>query len=141
MSNSPTPAPDHGWVEIIQRPTQEVFAAAFTQDVVLDTSVASGPMVGATAIRHFFDATRAMDDAIAFVHETSSSSRTCLEWEGSFEGRPVAGTTILARDAVGTIESIRLYHRPYGQVLAFSAELARRLERKADVTADDEVGR
>jgi hypothetical protein len=29
-------------------------------------------------------------------------------------------------------ESIRLYHRPYEQVIAFSAELARRLAGKVD---------
>jgi len=120
------------WLEIIKRPTQEAFASAFTQDVVLDTSVASAPIVGAVAIRTFFDLTRAMYDEIAFVHETRSDTRTHLEWEGRFAGRAIAGTTILAHDAEGAIESIRLYHRPYEQVVAFSAELARRLAGKVD---------
>jgi hypothetical protein len=104
--------PGAACIEIIRRPAQEAFAAAFTEDAVLDTSVASGSIVGTLAIRHFFDATRAMYDQIAFVHETRSGSRTCLEWEGKFQGRDIAGITILAFDSDGAIESIRLYHRP-----------------------------
>jgi hypothetical protein len=139
MSNAPpsqqsrrNPPPGHIWLEIIKRPDQEAFAAAFTKDVVLEASVASAPIVGAVAIRAFFDATRAMYDQIAFVHETRSGARTHLEWEGRFAGREIAGATILAQNAKGAIESIRLYHRPYEQVIAFSAELARRLAGKVD---------
>jgi 4-carboxymuconolactone decarboxylase len=120
----------HAWLEIITRPSQETFASAFTNNVVLDTSVAHGPIVGPIAIRAFFDATRAMYEQIAFVHETCSGTRTHLEWEGKFAGRVIAGTTILTHNAGGTIESIRLYHRPYEQVISFSAELARRLTGK-----------
>ena len=132
MDNDRALPPGHTWLEIIQRPSQEAFASAFTKDVVLDTSVASGPIVGATAIRAFFDATRAMYEQIAFVHETRSATRTHLEWQGRFAGRDIAGTTILAHNAAGTIESIRLYHRPYEQVIAFSADLARRLAGKVE---------
>lgn len=117
----------HAWLEIIRRPSQEAFASAFTRGAVLDTSVASASIVGAVAIRAFFDATRAMYDEIAFVHETRTDTRTYLEWQGRFAGRDIAGTTILAHDAAGAIESIRLYHRPFEQVIAFSAELAHRL--------------
>src|SRR5271167_5011766 len=122
----------HAWLEIITRPSQEAFASAFTNNAVLDTSVASGPIVGPIAIRAFFDATRAMYEQIAFVHETRLGTRTHLEWEGKFAGRAIAGTTILAHDAGGSIESIRLYHRPYEQVISFAAELARRLAGKDD---------
>jgi hypothetical protein len=126
------PPAGHVWLEIIKRPSLEGFASAFTRDVVLDTSVASAPMVGAEAVRAFFDATRAMYDQIAFVHETRSGTRTHLEWEGRFAGRGIAGATILAHQADGLIESIRLYHRPYDQVTAFSADLARRIAGKVD---------
>jgi hypothetical protein len=126
------PPPGHSWLEIIKRPSQEAFAAAFTRDVILDASVASAPIVGAVAIRAFFDATRAMYEQIAFVHETRSGARTHLEWEGKFAGREIAGSTILVHNAEGAITSIRLYHRPYGQVIAFSTELARRLAGKID---------
>jgi hypothetical protein len=71
-----------------------------------------------------------MYDAINFTHETSAGSRTCLEWEGKFQGRDIAGATILASDASGAIERVQLYHRPYDQVISFSAELSRRLRGK-----------
>ncbi len=128
MTENPTNIPGQDWLEIIRRPTLAAFAAAFTGDVALVTSVASIPMVGPIAIRHFFDATRAMYDAIGFVHETSAGSRTCLEWRGKFQGRDVAGLTVLCRNEQGLIEVIQLFHSPYEQVVAFSAELARRLE-------------
>jgi hypothetical protein len=75
-----------------------------------------------------------MYDAINFTHETNSASRTCLEWEGKFQGKNIAGTTVLAFDENGLIESIQLYHRPYEQVIAYSAELGRRLKGKIDPT-------
>jgi hypothetical protein len=133
MMASPHPtAPGHTWTEILKRPTQEGFAAAFAKNVVIDTSVATRAIVGPVDLRAFFDASRTMYDAIAFTHETNSGLRTCLEWQGQFQGNDIAGTTILAFDATGVIESIQLYHRPYAQVLAYSAELGRRLQGKID---------
>jgi hypothetical protein len=119
--------PGHDWLAIIKRPTQAAFASALADDVIPDTAVTDEPIRGAVALRDFFDATRAMYDSISFVHEFRAGSRTCLEWEGTFQDKDVAGTTILNRDPSGAIESIRLYHRPYHQVLAFSAELSRRM--------------
>src|SRR5476649_1335788 len=107
--STPSATPGSGWVEIIGRATAEAFASA-------------------AAIRRFFDATRGMYDSIVFVHETATELRIHLEWEGVFQGAPIAGATILTRDAGGKIDRIRLYHRPYEQVIAFSAELARRLD-------------
>ncbi len=125
--------PGQDWMEIIRRPSQDAFAAAFTGDAALDASVASGIIVGSAERRRFFDATRSMYDQIAFVSETNCGSQTYLEWEGRFDGRNVAGVTILGRNPAGLIENIRLYHRPYDQVVAFSAELSRRLARGSDV--------
>jgi hypothetical protein len=44
--------------------------------------------------------------------------------EGGFQGSPVSGATILSDSDSGLIREIQLYHRPYGQVRAFAAELA-----------------
>lgn len=128
----PPSAPGQAWLEILQRPSDEAFAAAFTTDVVLDTSIASRSIIGPADVRRFFDASRTMYDAIRFTHETRAGSRSCLEWEGRFQGKDIAGTTILAFDAKGAIESIRLYHRPYAQVIVYSAELGRRLKGELD---------
>ena len=126
MGIAPPPAPGLAWLDILQRPTPEAFASAFTPDAVLDASVLREPARGPAAIRVVFDATRGMYEQIAFLHETRSGCRTYLEWEGRFEGQGVAGVTILAHDARGLIESVALHHRPYDQVITFSAELARR---------------
>jgi hypothetical protein len=40
--------------------------------------------------------------------------RTRLEWEGMFAGREIAGTTILAHNTDGAIESIRCMSVPQG---------------------------
>ena len=130
-TSQPNP-PGHAWTEILMRPTQEAFAAAFAKKVVIDTSVATQSIVGPVDLRSFFDASRTMYETIRFTHETNSGSRTCLEWQGKFQGKDIAGTTILEFDATGVIESIQLYHRPYEQVIAYSAELGRRLKGKID---------
>jgi len=83
--------------------------------------------VGPAAVRHFFNVARTMYDGFAFVHEAWDASWTYLEWEGRFQGNPVSGATILSYSDSGLIREIQLYHRPYGQVLAFAAELAQRL--------------
>jgi hypothetical protein len=130
--------PGHSWLEIIKRPTPEAFAAAFTKDVVLDASVLPRSITGATDVRAFFGATRAMFDAIAFKHEVTVGSRTYLEWEGTFQGNNVAGLTVLTKDATGLIESVRVYYRPYNVVVAFSADLAGRLA--GNMTVDPFLG-
>src|ERR1700733_7567099 len=94
-------APRQTWLEIVQRTTEQAFAAAFTTDVVLDTSIGNQSILGPADVRRFFDASRTMYDAIAFTHETRAASRTYLEWEGRFQGKDIAGTTILAFDAKG----------------------------------------
>jgi hypothetical protein len=123
-------APGHAWSEIIKRPTLDEFSVAFTADVALDASVLPRTVRGAPDIRAVFDATREMYDTIAFSREENSTYRTYLEWEGVFGGHLVAGATVLAKDAVGLIESIRLYHRPLFLVNEFSADLLRRLAGK-----------
>jgi hypothetical protein len=124
--------PGHLWLEIVQRQTPEAFAKAFTREVVLETSITTRSIVGTHDIGSFFEASRTMYDAIRFTHETTMGSRTCLEWEGTSQGEEIAGTTILAFDAHGTIERVQLYHRPYGQVVAYAKELGRRLAGKLD---------
>jgi hypothetical protein len=132
VTNSQPNPPGFAWTEILKRPTQEAFAAAFAKNIIIDTSIATRSIVGPVDLRSFFDASRTMYDAINFTHETRSGSRTCLEWQGKFQGNDIAGTTILAFDDNGAIESIQLYHRPYAQVIAYSAELGRRLKGKID---------
>jgi hypothetical protein len=104
--------PGQLWSEIIRRPTLGEFSTAFTAGVALDASVLPRTVRGAADVRAVFDATREMYDTIAFSREENSASRTYREWEGVFGGGLVAGATILAKDAAGLIEGVRLYHSP-----------------------------
>jgi hypothetical protein len=122
--------PGRLWSEIIRRPTLVEFSTAFTTDVALDASVLPRTVRGAPDVRAVFDATRGMYETIAFSREENSACRTYLEWEGVFGGHLVAGATILAKDAAGLIEDVRLYHRPLFMVNEFSTELLRRLAGK-----------
>jgi hypothetical protein len=124
---APTTPPGQDWFDIIRRPTLEAFASAFAAHASMDGAVLAQPVIGAAGIREVFDATRRMYDAISFKSELTTPTRTYLEWEGVFHGSPVAGVTVLSKDASGLIEHVRLYHRPFSQVLAFSNELRRLL--------------
>ena len=122
------PYPGAAWTEIVSRPTLEKFSFAFASDVALEASVLSRPIMGPTDLWAFFQATRAMYERIGFTHEIGTKARTCLEWEGVFAGKPVAGVTIITRDDRGAITSVRLHHRPFDQVVAFAGAISRNLD-------------
>ena len=127
--SAPRPHPLAGeWLAILSAPTLGEFAEAFVARPTLETSVSAGPIEGVPGIRAFFDATRAMYDRIEFTAEHRFELRTCLEWEGLYRGRPIAGATILITDANAVIERIRLFHTPVDQLVAFAADLHRRLD-------------
>src|SRR3984885_935357 len=121
------PHPGEAWSEIVRRTTLEEFSRAFASDVVLEASVVRRPIVGPAGLWAFFQATRAMYERIGFTLEFGTNARTCLEWEGVFAGKPVAGATIITRDERGAITSVQLYHRPLDQVVAFAETISRHL--------------
>src|SRR5882757_5015066 len=93
------PEPGNAWLEIVRRPTLDSFAQAFSKDCVLEAVVLATPLRGVRAVRRFFQATRAMYDDIAFLHELHAERRVCLEWAGMFQGREISGGTILVSDS------------------------------------------
>jgi hypothetical protein len=114
------------WLEVVSRPTLQAFSSAFSADPILEATVVPNLLIGVAAIYSFFSITRSMYDRIAFVQEIRCPARACFEWEGLFQGGAISGATILAFDTGGAIERIRLFHFPFKQLNAFSAELARR---------------
>jgi hypothetical protein len=128
--NSP---PGATWLEIVSRSTLRSFSGAFSENPTLEATVLASPIIGAPAIHEFFSATRLMFERIAFIHETRSSSRACIEWDGVFQGRDISGATILAYDVHGAIEHIRLYHFPLEQLNPFATELSQRLARDQSI--------
>ena len=128
MSSSRAPGSD--WRAIVGKNGTPEFAAAFSQNVSLHTSVMNAPCVGVEQLSAFLLATSSTYERLAFTHETVDGPKTYLEWEGRAFGADVAGSTIITRNPAGLIEIICLHHRPLQVVLRFSAELARRLEGK-----------
>ena len=127
-----TSPPGAAWLAIVSRPTLQEFSCAFSADTILEATVVAKPLLGVADVYEFFCTTRSMYDRIAFVQETRSIARPCLEWEGLFQGREVCGVTILTYGADGAIERIRLFHYPYEQLNAFSTELVRRHSLKTE---------
>ena len=66
-------------------------------------------------------------DTLSFTHESATPDRSYLEWELEALGQRFAGVTILSFDDSGLVNNVALHHRPLGGVLAFSAEIGRRL--------------
>jgi dihydrofolate reductase len=124
--------PGVDWRAFVRKNGTPEFAASFAPDVSLDTAVMNGPCIGVDQVGWFFAATTKMYDHLDFTHETVAGRKTYMEWQGQAFGAPIAGATIVTRNAAGLIESIRLYHRPLSAVIRFSAELAKRLEGKVD---------
>ena len=130
-------APGQDWIAVIRKNGTKEFAMAFVAQPMLHASVLNAPCIGVERVAAFFAGTSAMYDTISFTHETTDSSKTCLEWEGKVFGEDVAGTTILTRNDGGLIESVQLYHWPLHIVVRFSAELRRRLQGKLDAALFD----
>ena len=124
--------PGSAWRALVRKNGTAEFAAAFSRTVSLETSVMNERCMGVEVVSAFFAATTKMYDRLDFTHETVEGRKTFFEWEGAAFGFDIAGTTIITRNEAGLIDSIRLYHRPFHQVVRFSAELARRLEGKVD---------
>lgn len=126
MEQERTNASGRAWLALLGGEIS-VFERAFAPDATLTGSVLRAAVVGPAAIRIVFDAARTMYDAIAFVDEALTAQGAVLLWRGGYAGAPVAGATVIERNAAGLIRGVRLLHEPYDQIMAFSAELASRL--------------
>jgi hypothetical protein len=132
MPLEPTSQPGSAWLEIVGRPNLAAFASGFDSHVTLEATALAMPLQGVDSLYEFFCTTRSMYDSIDFVQEMRSKTHVCLEWEGVFQGKEISGATILTYGSPDVIERIRLFHYPYDQLNAFSAELARRLALKTN---------
>ena len=71
-------------------------------------------------------------DNRSFTNEWTSSDRSYLEWELEALAQRLQGVTVLTLDGSGLIDNVALHHRPLGALLAFSAEMGRRLGDSVD---------
>jgi hypothetical protein len=103
------------------------FAEATSPYVRLEGSIYAIPIDGRERVWATLRAAGAITDRLTFVRETPASDRSYLEWQAEALDLRFEGVTILGLDGAGLIENVALHHRPLGAVLAFSAEIGRRL--------------
>ena len=96
-------------------------------EVTLTGSVFDAPIVGADAVWKTMRTAASIYDDIQFTNFSDASDRTFLEWEGLALGHDIAGVTLLRSRDDGPILEVRIHHRPLPALLAFTAELDRRL--------------
>ena len=87
----------------------------------------SGPSAGRQAVWTTLRTAAGIYDTLAFISDAERDGRAYLDWTATALGQPVAGVTVLRLDDSGLFASVAIHHRPLGAVIAFSAEMGRRL--------------
>ena len=124
-----TPPADRrqAWTEAFADPSGTAFNAIVAAEVTLAGSVFDKPIVGADAVWKTMRTAASIYDDLQFTNFYDASDRLFLEWEGHALGHDIAGITVLRTSDDGAIVEVRLHHRPLPALLAFAAELDRRL--------------
>jgi hypothetical protein len=115
------------WTEALQDESGATFRQVAAPHVRLEGSIFASPIVGREKVWTSLRAAGGITDALRFTHESTAPDRSYLEWELEALGQRFQGVSVLTLDGSGLIENVALHHRPLGGVLAFSAELGRRL--------------
>jgi len=124
-----------GWTRAFEQKSSTAFAEAFSNEIVLEASVLTHPVVGADQVKAVMGTASTIYEALAFTRQAADGPRTYLEWEAqAFGGEKLFGITILTRDDAGKIVRAAIHHRPLGVALKFSVELGQRLKGKVDAS-------
>ncbi|GHO47392.1 nuclear transport factor 2 family protein [Ktedonospora formicarum] len=104
------------------------FAEEFAENVVLEASALREPVVGRERVRQLLWTTAEIYESLVFTDQARSGQRCYVEWVATaFGGKPLRGSTILATNQEGKIDHVVIQHRPLDGLLAFSAELGKRM--------------
>ena len=117
----------NSWTGAFADPSGAAFKAIVAGEVTLTGSVFDAPIVGADEVWETMRTAASIYDDIQFTNGFDASDRSFLEWEGHALGHYIAGITVLRTSDDGAIVGVRLHHRPLPALLAFAAELDRRL--------------
>jgi hypothetical protein len=115
------------WTGALRDESGATFRQVAARHVRLEGSIFASPIVGREKVRASLRAAGGITDTLRFTHESTAPDRSYLEWELAALGQRFQGVTVLTLDSSGLIDHVALHHRPLGGVLAFSAELGRRL--------------
>jgi len=115
------------WSEALRDKSGAAFARAAAPHVRLEGSIFAAPVDGREKVWTSLRTAGGIPGTLNFTHESATPDRSYLEWELEALGQRIQGVTILTLDSAGLIDNLALHHRPLGAVLAFSAEMGRRL--------------
>jgi hypothetical protein len=119
------------WTKALRDESGATFREVAAPHVRLEGSIFAAPVDGPEKAWASLRTAAGITDTLRFTHESTASDRTYLEWEQEALGQQIAGVTVLAFDGSGLITSVAIHHRPLGAVLAYSAEMGRRLGNSA----------
>jgi hypothetical protein len=115
------------WTAALRDETGATFAEVATPNVRLEGSIFATPIDGRQRVWTSLRTGGGITDTLKFTGESTTPDRCYFEWELEALGQRVQGVTVLTLDSSGLISNVALHHRPLGAVLAFSAEMGRRL--------------
>lgn len=119
---------ENGWTGAFAQKSQKSFGMTFADDVVLNTTVLSLPVVGRDRVQAVMSVASKLYEKLEFVDQVSSGRRTWLEWQAvAFGGKKFSGVTVLTRNEKGEIIEASVHHRPRWAALMFGEELRIRL--------------
>lgn len=130
-SNTTTDIQMQSWTQAFADKSENSFADAFADNVILEASVLVRPIEGRDCVKSVMAAASKTYEALTFTRQVESAQQTYLEWDAfAFGGQPLSGVTILIKNPDGLIVHIAIHHRPLGAVLRFSIEMRERLKGK-----------
>ena len=103
------------------------FAEVVAPYVRLEGSIFATPIDGRDKVWTSMRTAAGITDTLSFTHESTAQNRSYFEWEQEGLAQRIEGITVLTFDESGLIVNVALHHRPLGAVLAYSAEMGRRL--------------
>jgi len=115
------------WRRALADKSGATFAEVVAPHVRLEGSIYAAPVDGRDKVWTCMRTAAGFTDALSFTHESTAQDRSYLEWEQEGLAQRITGVTVLAFDESGLIINVALHHRPLGAVLAYSAEMGRRL--------------
>ena len=109
------------------------FAEGFAQNVVLEASALRKSVEGRDRVRQMLWTAAEIYESLVFTDQASSGQRISIEWGATaFGGKQLRGSTILVTNEEGKIDHAVIQHRPLDGLLAFSAELGKRMSSVED---------
>ena len=115
------------WRRALGDETGAAFGEVVAQRVRLEGSIFATPIDGREKVWTSLRTAGGITERLSFTRESTTRDRSYLEWELEALGRQFEGITVLGFDSSGLVDRVAVHHRPLGAVLAFSAELGRRL--------------